>query len=66
VGNRLQDVELAQLDYDLTTLRRRLARAFLNGDTADIARTRAGISELEGRRNQNKAASDTSAIAPGD
>ena len=50
MGNRLQDAERVRLDYDLMTLRRRLARAFLNGDTAEAARTRAEITELEGRR----------------
>jgi hypothetical protein len=58
VGSRLHDAELAQLDHNLTTLRRRLARAFLNGDTVEIARTRAEITELEGRRNPNKATPD--------
>jgi aspartyl-tRNA(Asn)/glutamyl-tRNA(Gln) amidotransferase subunit A len=51
VGNRLRDAERAQLDYDLATLRRRFSRAFLNGDTAEITRTRAEITELEGRRD---------------
>jgi hypothetical protein len=50
VGNRLQDAELARLDYELTTLRRRVARAFLSGDTAEITRTRAEITELERHR----------------
>jgi hypothetical protein len=50
VGNRMHDSELAQLDHELTTLRRRLARAFLYGDTAEITRTRAEITELEGCR----------------
>ncbi len=58
MGTRLHDAELAQLDHDLTTLRRRLARAFLNNDAAEIARTRAEITELEGRRDPNKITSD--------
>jgi len=52
VGNRLYDAELAQLDYDLTMLRRRLARAFLNGDAAEISRAQAEIGELERRHNE--------------
>jgi len=59
VGTRLHDAEQAQLDHDLTTLRRRLARAFLSGDTAEITCNRAEIAELEGRRAQNKALSDS-------
>jgi hypothetical protein len=51
MGNRLHDTERAQLDHGLTKLRRRLARAFLYGDGAEITRTRAEIIELEGRRN---------------
>ena len=52
MGNRLHEADLAQLDHNLTTLRRRLARAFLNGDAAEISRTRAEIGELERRRNE--------------
>jgi hypothetical protein len=52
VGNRLYDAELAQLDYDLTMLRRHLAGAFLNGKAAEISRTRLEIGELERRRNE--------------
>ena len=52
VGNRLREADLAQLDHDLTMLRRRLARAFLNGDAAVIRRTRAEIGALERRRNE--------------
>jgi hypothetical protein len=55
MGNRLHSTEMAQLDHELTTLRRRLAKAFLYGDTAEIIRTRAEITELEGGRNLHKA-----------
>jgi len=54
MGNRLHDSERAQLDHELTMRRRRLARAFLYGDTGEITRTRAEIIELEGCRNLPK------------
>jgi hypothetical protein len=60
VGTRLQNPELVQLDYELMTLRRRLSRAFLNDDDAEIARTRAEITELEGQRTLRGAAGSPS------
>jgi hypothetical protein len=52
VGSRLHEAELVRIDYELTMLRRRLARAFLNSDAAEISRARAEIGELERRRNE--------------
>ena len=63
MGHRLQDAERVRLDYDLTTLRRRLARAFLNGDTAETVRIRTEIIELEGRRSLPEPAQDVPARA---
>jgi hypothetical protein len=52
MGTRRHEAELVRIDHDLTTLRRRLARAFLNGDAAEISCVREEIGELERRRNE--------------
>jgi hypothetical protein len=51
---------MAGVFYELMILRRRFSRAFLNDDDAEIARIRAEITELEGRRNLRGAADSPS------